>query len=293
MNSGRFATRSVPVGTDRRATLMLSYQHAFHAGNRADLVKHAVQHLVLGDLVTRHSAWLYVETHAGRGRYDLAAAEARKTAEHEDGISHLLALNRIPKPLQAFAAHIAADREHRGQTSYPGSPAIAASMLPAQARIVLYELHPAENAALQTALGGDGRIRIERSDGYLGALRLSPRRGEKLCLLVDPSYETANDILNVGNWVPRALSKWPDAVIMVWLPLFADAREAELLDHLAGFEPTAIAGTRWPMRPHDNKALSGSAMALFNISEAVADKAGAICDACHDLWWEDGPNASD
>lgn len=271
---------------------MLSYQHAFHAGNRADLVKHSVLHLVLGDLVARHRDWLYVETHAGRGRYDLAASQAQKTAEHEEGISQLLALSQIPKPLRAFARHVTTERESSSPSAYPGSPAIAASLLPAVARIVLYELHPAEHKALQSALGGDQRIRIEQSDGYLGALRLSPRRGEKLCLLLDPSYETANDILNVGNWVPRALSKWPDAVIMVWLPLFADAREAELLDHLASFEPSAIAGTRWPMRPHDNKALSGSAMALFNVSETVADRAGAICDACHDLWWEAGPEES-
>jgi len=249
-------------------------------------VKHALLHLVLGDLVARHRAWLYVETHAGRGRYDLASPEARKTAEHEEGIGQLLSLAKVPAPLRPFADCVTADRETRGAASYPGSPAIAAGLLPAQARMILHELHPAENEALSHAMQGDERVRIEKSDGYLGALRLSPRSGEKLCLLIDPSYETPNDILNVGNWVPRALSKWPFAVIMVWLPLFADAREAELLEHLAGLEPTAIAGTRWPMRPRDNKALSGTAMALFNVSETVADKAADICDACHDIWWE-------
>ena len=265
---------------------MLSYQHAFHAGNRADLVKHALLHHVLAGLARARQDWLYIETHSGRGIYDLTSPEAKRTGEHLEGVSQLLSVETTPPALAPFTALIRAFRGRHGDGAYPGSPAIAADLLGARDRIVLYELHPRENAALQTAMSGDDRVRIEKSDGYLGALRLAPRRDERLCLLLDPSYETENDILNVGNWVPRALSKWPEAVIMVWLPLFADARETELLEHLASFEPAAIAGTRWPMRPQYKKALSGSAMALFNVSEAEADQAGEICDACHDLWWD-------
>lgn len=266
---------------------MLSYQHAFHAGNRADMIKHAILFTVLSDPQFVRNRTLYIETHAGRGHYDLASKEASKTGEHLSGISALIDDTSAVTPacLRPFARFIGDYRDEFGPQAYPGSPSFAARMLNGKSRIILFERHPQEYAALASTLGEDERAVLHKSDGYLGTLRLQPRRGEKMTLLIDPSYETENDILNVGNWVPRALAKWPDAIILVWLPLFADARETELLEHLAGFEPTAIIGTRWPTKPDDNKALAGSAMALFGVSEDVSTRAETVSDAFHDRWW--------
>lgn len=258
---------------------MLSYQHGYHAGNRADVLKHAVLHTILSGLTAEPSSLLYIETHAGRGRYDLSGEQARKTGEADSGVLAMLT-RPAPKPLVPWL-----DLVHsRGKAAYPGSPDIAASRLRAGDRMVLFEMHPAEHRALTEALGDDPRVQIKKADGYRRALKLQPRRGERLCIFVDPSYETERDMDALAEWAPKALNRWSNAIIVLWLPLFFDERELEFGAYLSDLSDGAIAGARWPVKPDMETALSGSAVVAYGVDKKTSGAMASIANSLQSVW---------
>ena len=184
---------------------MLSYQHAYHAGGPADLHKHIVLAELLAQLTRKPRGITYAETHAGRGLYDLAAPEALKTGEAAAGIARL-----APDPATPFGRALAAVRAAHGPTAYPGSPLLARSLLRAQDRLLLAELHPAEHAALRATLAGPG-VAIHRRDGFEALLALAPPTPRRGLVLVDPSYELKSDFEATAAFVRRLIAKWPEA----------------------------------------------------------------------------------
>ncbi len=258
---------------------MLSYQHGFHAGNRADVLKHAVLDLVLRDVAKGPRPVLYVETHSGRGRYDLTGAQARRGGEADTGIRALLN-GADPSGFEDWLKLVRA----RTEKDYPGSPALALARLPASARAILFERHPAEFKALTENLGADPRVLIREADGYAGALKLAPRGHEQILVLSDPSYETRRDIEALALWTPKALKRWPTGMILLWLPLFRDGREAEFGELLAEMGANLIAGARWPVKPADTSSLEGTAMIGFRIPEADARAGEVMARDLEALW---------
>ncbi len=241
-----------------------------------------LKHAVLDCILRRpsRSRVLYVETHAGRGRYDLDGAQARKGAEAADGVLALLKAE-APLALRPWLDTVRA----RGHSDYPGSPALALARLSAGARVILFERHPAEYAALVEAVGEDPRARIEKADGYVGALRLAPRAGEEMLVFVDPSYETSRDIDGLAVWTPRALSRWPSARLIIWVPLFRDSRETGLIAHLDKLGASLRVSARWPTGPQSRSALAGSTLIGFNIPDTLAKEAQAIANALEQYWF--------
>jgi 23S rRNA (adenine2030-N6)-methyltransferase len=209
---------------------MLSYQHAYHAGNRADLHKHDAFARLIAALQAKPRGITVMETHAGRGLYDLASSEARKTGEADEGIrsAHL-----APGP---YAEAVAATRARHGPDAYPGSPLIAGALLRPQDRLHLMELHPAEHAALKRAMRGTGAS-VHRRDGYEGVLALAPPEPRRGLVLVDPSYEVKAEYEAVPVFVRRLLAKWPEATVLVWYPILAEGRHERLLAGLAPLGP--------------------------------------------------------
>jgi 23S rRNA (adenine2030-N6)-methyltransferase len=258
---------------------MLSYQHGFHAGNRADVLKHAVLDLVLRDIAKGPRPVLYVETHSGRGRYDLTGAQARKGGEADAGILALLK-GEAPAGFGDWLDLVRA----RGETDYPGSPALALARLPASARAILFERHPAEFKALTAAVGTDPRVLIREADGYSGALKLAPRGHEQIVVFSDPSYETRRDIEALALWTPKALKRWPTGMILLWLPLFRDGREAEFGELLAELGANLIAGSRWPVAPTETSSLEGTAIVGFRVPDAVARTSEKMAQDLEALW---------
>jgi 23S rRNA (adenine2030-N6)-methyltransferase len=258
---------------------MLSYQHGYHAGNRADVLKHAVLHAILKEIAAVGKPVLYVETHSGRGRYDLTGEQARKGGECDTGI---LALHngKPPRPLKPWVS----DVEARGMKDYPGSPALAQSLLPPSARMIFFEKHPAEHAALAKSVGDDPRVQVKHSDGYSGALKLAPRGAEQMVCFVDPSYETSRDIDALALWTPRALKRWPQGILILWLPLFRDGRETEFGEYLASLDDCIIAGARWPVDVDDESALEGSAIVAFRAPSSASAPSHAIASSLQS-WW--------
>lgn len=258
---------------------MLSYQHGYHAGNRADVLKHAVLEAILSGLKKPGQKLLYVETHAGRGVYDLTSAQARKTGEAEQGALAMLG-GKAPKPLKPWVDIVS----KAGPKAYPGSPALAAKCLGPTDRMILFEKHPQEYDALHNAMKHDDRIQIKRADGYASALKLAPRSGEKMVVLVDPSYETMRDMDALAEWAPRALRRWPNAILVIWLPLFRDEREVEFGAYLSELNAGTIAGARWPIDALEETALEGTAMVAYRVDAATGDKMTVIAASLQSFW---------
>lgn len=234
---------------------MLSYQHAYHAGGPADLHKHIVLAELLALLTRKPRGISYVETHAGRGLYDLAAPEAAKTGEAAQGIARL-----SPDPATPFGLALAAARLAAGPAAYPGSPLVARALLRPQDRLTLIELHPAEHAALAAAFAGPG-VAIHRRDGFERALALAPPRPRRGLVLVDPSYEVKSEYAATAGFVRRLLAKWPEATVLVWYPLLPAARHRDLID---GLSPLPVAIDEVGFDPRPARGMTGSGLALVN-----------------------------
>jgi 23S rRNA (adenine2030-N6)-methyltransferase len=243
---------------------MLSYQHAYHAGNAADLHKHIALAELLSRLTVKARGLTYVETHAGRGLYDFESAEAAKTGEAARGIGRL-----APDPATPYGCALTAVRGRHGAAVYLGSPALARQLLRPQDRLVLHELHPAEHAALKRAMAEAGPpVEIHRRDGFEGTLALAPPEPRRGLVLVDPSYEVKGEYAAAAAFVRRLLLRWPEAVVLVWYPLLAAGRHAELVAGLRGLrvhrDEVAIAGA--------TAGMTGSGLLLVNAPHG-ADRA--------------------
>lgn len=247
---------------------MLSYLHAYHAGNAADLHKHGALAALLGLLTQKDRGITYIETHAGRGLYDLGSAEAAKTGEAARGIGRHV-------PEGRFAEVLAGIRAQHGETAYPGSPLIARAMLRPQDRMILCELHPAEHAALSTAVGN---AEIHRRDGHEALPALCPPKPRRGLVLVDPSYEVKTEYVRTAETVLRAFAKWPEAVMMIWFPLLPEGRHTDLLAPLHGLSGLRIDMADFAERPP--RGMTGSGLAFVNLPHgagAALDAARAAC----------------
>jgi 23S rRNA (adenine2030-N6)-methyltransferase len=213
---------------------MLSYQHGYHAGGLADVHKHALLAWALAAMTAKDKPLTYLETHAGRGLYDLAAPEARRTGEARAGIGRAEAWFPASDP---YALALAETRRRHGPQAYPGSPLLADILLRPGDRLCLAELHPQEHAALARALP---RARVERRDGFGAALAWTPPEPRRGLMLIDPSWEVKADYERLPALLARIHRKWPVGVIFLWYPLLPDARHAPMIDRLAAALPGAL-----------------------------------------------------
>tara|TARA_R110002110_G_scaffold1761_7_gene7717 strand:- start:551 stop:1354 length:804 start_codon:yes stop_codon:yes gene_type:complete len=196
---------------------MLSYQHIYHAGCLADVHKHAALAVLLARLTEKPKPLTYMETHAGRGAYDLEAPEALKTGEAKAGILRLMTNGSVPAT-HPYLQAINATRTRLGADWYPGSPMIARSLLRAGDALHLMELHPQEHAALKRMMSRDG-AQIHKRDGYEGVLAISPPAARRGLVLIDPSYEIKDEYAEVGDFILALHRKWSQATIVLWYPI--------------------------------------------------------------------------
>ncbi|KUF11219.1 23S rRNA (adenine(2030)-N(6))-methyltransferase RlmJ [Pseudoponticoccus marisrubri] len=215
---------------------MLSYQHAYHAGNLADVHKHALLAVALDYLTRKDKPLSYLETHAGRGLYDLSDAPARKTGEAAQGIARAEAWFGSDHP---YARALAAVRAQHGDTAYPGSPLIAQTLLRPGDRMHLAELHPQEHAALRTAVRGR-ELRLYRQDGLEMAQSLCPPEPRRGLILLDPSWEVKSEYATLPRVITALARKWNVGIVMLWYPLLADAPHAPMLAALMRDHPDAL-----------------------------------------------------
>ena len=249
---------------------MLSYQHAYHAGNPADLHKHLALAQLIQLLTVKARGISYLETHAGRGLYDLGSEEARKTGEASEGIGRA----RLPADAP-LASVLGGLRREYGEGAYPGSPMIAARLLRPQDRIVLMERHPEEYRALKRAMRGTP-AQIHHRDGYEGARALTPLQPRRGLVLIDPSYEVKTDYTETGRLAMDLSRRWPEAAIVVWYPLLAAERHTILLQSCAAAAPL-VDETRFDLK--DGKGMTGSGLVILGAPYGAEDALSAAFSA--------------
>lgn len=253
----------------------MNYRHAFHAGNAADCVKHALLVALVSALQRKPSPFAVLDTHAGRGLYDLSSEAAERTGEWRQGIGRLADITTGP-----LAPWLALVRQAGFPPFYPGSPWLIRALLRATDRLILCEKHPEEAVALRAALGRDARVAIHRRDGWeaIGALTPFPeRRG---LVLIDPPFEQPGEFDRLAEAFRLLHRRFRAGVVAAWYPIkhrapvraFADAlREAGLRDILAA--------ELWLREPTDPARLNGCGMMVMNPPYGFAAEAAAILSA--------------
>lgn len=251
---------------------MLSYQHLYHAGNLADVHKHALLAWVLDYVARKDKPLTYIESHAGRGLYDLSAPEAVKTGEAAQGIARLA--GRFD-PAHPYRRALDAVRSGHGPHAYPGSPLIAATLLRATDTLHLAERHPQERAALERAMLPFA-ARVHAADGFAKVLELTPPTPRRGLLLVDPSYETASDYDAMPRFLGQVARKWNVGILMLWYPILTDARHGPMLAALEAAHPGALHHeVRFaPARP--GHRMIGSGLFVINPPWGLADEAARL-----------------
>lgn len=254
---------------------MLSYQHGFHAGNLADVHKHALLAWLLDYMTAKDKPISYIETHAGRGLYDLGAPEALKTGEAAAGIARAEALFGPDHP---YKRALAATRAAHGANAYPGSPLIAAHGLRAgHDRITLAELHPREHDALGRAMAGHG-ARVYKRDGLAMAQALCPPTPRRGVLMVDPSYEVKSDYTVLPRSLGQIARKWNVGVLVLWYPILQDGPHASLVADLRTEMPDIACFEARFAPARSGHRMVGSGMAVLRAPWGMAEEAAQIAD---------------
>lgn len=244
---------------------MLSYRHAFHAGNHADVLKHVVLMECMRLLARKEKGFLVADTHAGAGDYVLEDGYAAQNREWEGGVARLRSSGPAPEAAEAYLRFVSTySGEHGGR--YPGSPAIIASRLREQDRAVFCELHPTDYAALQTRFAGGRAVRVRKADGFAELRALLPPPTRRGLVFIDPSYELAADYGLLVDTLEDSLRRFADGVYAVWYPLLERAEAAELPDRLVdlGASSTLNAALRIRSAAPGERGMHGSGVFVFN-----------------------------
>jgi len=198
---------------------MLSYRHAFHAGNHADVLKHTVLVQLLRYLTQKEKALWFVDTHAGAAAYALDEGYATKNAEFESGIGRLWAQDGLPAPVAEYLEQVRSLNPDGALRRYPGSPQLAQQLLRRQDRLRLFELHSTESGLLQQYFRGDApRVMVQAGDGFAGLQSVLPPPSRRALVLIDPSYEDKGDYRQVLAALRDAHKRFADGVYAVWYP---------------------------------------------------------------------------
>jgi 23S rRNA (adenine2030-N6)-methyltransferase len=193
----------------------MNYRHGYHAGNFADVVKHLALVALLSYLQRKDAPVAVIDSHAGRGWYDLLGVEARKTGEAQNGIARLTHLTGALPP--ALAAYLALVKN--ADNRYPGSPLIAAKMLRPQDRLVAIEKHPKEAALLKDALAPYRNAMAQTGDGYARLIKLLPPPERRGLILLDPPFESPGEFADLARALRGALRKFATGTYLVWYPI--------------------------------------------------------------------------
>ena len=248
----------------------MNYRHGFHAGNHADVLKHLVLVALLDAMKRKDAPFLVLDTHAGRGRYDLGGEQAKRTGEAQGGFARLAPAAGDPPALAAYHAAVAAAQEDAPGT-YPGSPLLVAGALRTDDRLAACELQPEEAEALKRLLARDPRCHVHQRDGYAAMKALlPPRDGERrlgrALVLVDPPYEAQEDEFGfVLSALRDALARFPQGVFAVWYPIKRRPTLQPFFRKVASLPAKSAVTFELLVRPDDSPLrMNGSGMLLLN-----------------------------
>ena len=269
----------------------MNYRHAYHAGNFADVVKHVLLTRLIVYLKRKDKGFRVFDTHAGRGRYDLAADEATRTGEAADGVLRLMAAAPQLATDPLFADYFAALAPDIGAGRYPGSPLIARRLLRQQDRLSAYELHPADAAALKAEFAGDVQVKAITLDGWLALKSHVPPKEKRGLVLIDPPFEKASEVDDILAGLSAAKRRWPQGVYALWFPLKRTTMASALHEGLAGLGFAERVTAEFLLEAYDlvEPRFVGTGLAVLNPPFTFAGEARAALKTLAPLLGRDVP----
>ncbi|MEW7312831.1 23S rRNA (adenine(2030)-N(6))-methyltransferase RlmJ [Buttiauxella gaviniae] len=244
---------------------MLSYRHSFHAGNHADVLKHTVQSLIIESLKEKEKPFLYLDTHAGAGRYKLSSEHAERTGEYLEGIGRIWQKDDLPAELEPYISAVKA-YNHSGQLRYyPGSPLIARQLLREQDSLQLTELHPSDFPLLRSEFQKDSRARVERADGYTQLKSKLPPVSRRGLILIDPPYEIKTDYQAVVTGINEGYKRFATGTYALWYPVVMRQQIKRMLRELEETGIRRILQIELAVLPDsDRRGMTASGMIVIN-----------------------------
>lgn len=276
----------------------MNYRHAFHAGNFADVLKHAVLALVIEHLKRKPAAFRFIDTHAGRGHYRLDAPEAERTREWRAGIGRLIgpgatALPQVISPL--LAPYLGEVRRHNSGgalVSYPGSPVLALGLMRPGDALIANELHPEDGRVLKAALSHDVRAKVLGIDAWQALKALLPPKERRGLVLVDPPFEDAGDLERLATGLSAAVRRFATGIYILWFPI----KDGAVVDRLRRSLSPAVAGNLIVAELRVSalasaEKLAGCGLAIVNPPFMLADQLNLLLPFLAE-WLSQGPGAS-
>jgi 23S rRNA (adenine2030-N6)-methyltransferase len=246
----------------------MNYRHAYHAGNFADVFKHAILCRVLLHLQGKPAPFRVIDTHAGAGVYNLTAVEAGKTGEWRNGIGRLLAASfdaEIRALLTPYLDAVAACNPPDRLTTYPGSPALARGFLRRQDRLIACELEPRAAATLANNLRGDVRVKTLAIDGWTALSANVPPKERRGVVLVDPPFEQGDDFTRLAQGLESAHRKWSSGIYLLWYPIKEPTEVVAFARRLARSGIAKILRAEFAVAPtSDTTKLHGTGLIVVN-----------------------------
>lgn len=274
---------------------MLSYQHIYHAGNFADVHKHAILARLLKSLKSKPGGFAVLDTHAGRGLYDLTTEEAQRNREFEDGISRFAG---DADPLMADLMGVVGKFNPDGDLkSYPGSAVIARELMRPADRLVCVERHPGEFRELQKALGDAPNTQLFQQDGFKALVDMVPPPERRGLAVTDPSYEIKSEYADLARQLQLAWKKWPQGIFMVWYPMLDAGGHRQFLTALrrTDIKDVLVSELRLHEPPKERFRMYGSGVAVINppwredalegLTQHIASRLSVKCFS--DVFWLD------
>ena len=246
---------------------MLSYRHAFHAGNHADVLKHLILIEIAQYMAEKPAPFWIVDTHAGAGRYALESAHATKLGEYRDGVGRLWDAKGLPKAALNYLDFIKMLNPDSQLRYYPGSPWLARQLLRDSDRLRLYEMHSSDGKLLMECFKGSGReVSITDGDGFAGLKAILPPPPRRALVLIDPSYETKSDYNAVVKALQDAMKRFATGTYALWYPMLSKLESRQLPDKLKRLGASnwlhATLEVKAPAR--DGFGMNGSGMFIIN-----------------------------
>jgi len=252
----------------------MNYRHAYHAGNFADVVKHAVLALVIEHLKRKPTPFRVIDTHAGIGIYDLAGTAAEKTGEWREGIGRVVGAEISEAAAKALEPYLAVVRRLNTPgtlTRYPGSPLLARRLMRACDRLVVNELHPEDRAELARLFARDDETKVLELDGWTALKSLLPPKERRGVVLIDPAFEQPGELDRLVGGLKEAVRRFATGVFLLWYPIKDETPVAAFRCKLAELGlPKVLAVELLVQRPDDPQRLNGAGLIVVNAPYTLA-----------------------
>lgn len=258
---------------------MLSYQHGYHAGNFADVFKHIALTRLLNYLIIKDKPLFYLETHSGKGLYDLHHKQAEKTGEYRQGIKLLWPDKKnLPPLLKSYFEALLKLNLNENLRQYPGSPFLAINQLRAQDRLYFCELHPAEFAALNELPKLNKKVHFSNTDGITAMRALLPPPEKRGLIFIDPSFEIKDEYKDIPKAIGQAYNRFATGVYCLWYPVVNRHLVDKLARGMQGINATHTLRVEFNLTMAPMEGMSGCGMWIINPPYTMAEEMKTVCE---------------